>query len=481
MSHSAVLSETQTIGPDQPGMNPGDAVRCALPVKLQGPGTLASDPGRVLEEAGCPLASGVQERLGFEALLADLSATFINLTPNQVDSQIESALERLVVFLGFDRGGLAEFLVDQKQLVITHSYHMPGVPLLPRIIVNEQLPWYAKTIYQGEVLRLCELPDDLPPEATFEREYCLQVGLKSHLMIPLKVMGAVVGSIGFDSFRRCRDWPDDLIQRLRLVGDIFTNALARKRADEALKLALEQAHVLHEELAHATRLELVSHLTTSIAHELNQPLCAIASNAQTAIDLLNRGEKEELKQTLQDIWGDARRGSEVIGRIRKMVKKEESCRIPTNLALVIEEIAPLLRREAVARGVVLRIDLDAKDLTVVCDRVQLQQVVLNLVLNAVEAVSTASVGPPEVQIRAEWENPDWAHVCVEDSGVGLTAEDGEHLFAPFFTTKAKGLGMGLPISRSIIVAHGGTIWATRGAEHGSTFHFRLPAKWENRP
>jgi signal transduction histidine kinase len=435
----------------------------------------------VLAEAGCPLATPVQDRLRFETFLADLLSTFVNVPASQIDSQIESALRQIVEFLGIDRSGFGELAADGKQLVITHSYEVPGMPPSPRIIVDEQMPWYARTIRQGEAIRFSRLPDDLPPEAMREREYCTRTGLKANLTIPLKVLGSVVGGIGFASFRTTREWPDDLVQRLRLVGDLFTNALARKRADEALKRAEEQARVLRDELAHALRVELISHLTTSIAHEVNQPLCAIASNAQTALDLLNMGEKEELRQALQDICGDARRGSEVIGRIRNMVKKEESCRMPTSLAPVMEEIAPLLRREAAAKGVVLRIDLDAKDLTVVCDRVQLQQVVLNLVLNAVEAVSNASVGPPEVQIRAWWENQDWAHVAVEDSGVGLSAEDCERVFAPFFTTKARGLGMGLAISRSIIVGHGGGIWATRGAEYGSIFHFRLPATRENRP
>src|SRR5262249_47247111 len=118
-----------------------------------------------------------------------------------------------------------------KQLVITHSYHVPGAPPNTRIILDEELPWYTRTIYQGEVLRLSALPADLPSDAVKEREYCLRVGLKSHVMIPLKVMGSVVGAIGFGSFHRYRDWPDDLVQRLRLVGEIFTNALARKRAD----------------------------------------------------------------------------------------------------------------------------------------------------------------------------------------------------------------------------------------------------------
>src|SRR5262249_47934961 len=96
---------------------------------------------------------------------------------------------------------------------------------------DEQLPWYAGMIRRGEALRLAALPDDLPPDAVREREYCLQAGLKAHVMVPLKVMGCVVGAIGVGSFRGRRDWPDDLVQRLRLVGEIFTNALARKRAD----------------------------------------------------------------------------------------------------------------------------------------------------------------------------------------------------------------------------------------------------------
>ena len=235
MSHALVLPENQTTD----GAN--DGLRCPLTGTSQSVGTLTSDLCNVLEEAGCPLALSVQERLRFETLLAELSAAFVNLPADQIDSQIESALRRLVMFLGIDRGSLAELLPAKKQLVITHSYHIPGVPPNPRIILDEQLPWYARTIYQGQPLRLRTLPDDLPAEAKLEREYCLQVGMKSHVMIPLKMMDCVVGAIGFASFRESRDWADDLvIQRLRLVGEIFSNAVARKRADEALRAARER-------------------------------------------------------------------------------------------------------------------------------------------------------------------------------------------------------------------------------------------------
>jgi C4-dicarboxylate-specific signal transduction histidine kinase len=300
-------------------------------------------------------------------------------------------------------------------------------------------------------------------------------------MSMLRVKGSVAGGIGFASLRSAQERPADMVQRLRLVGDVSTNGPTTKQGDEAPRLAAEQARNINDNSAHAARLELISHLTTAIAHEVNQPLCAIASNAQTAIDLLDMGDTEEVKRTLQDIWSDAQRGSEVIGRIRKMAKKEAPCRIPTNLASVINEIVPLLHREAAARGVALGVDFDVKNLSVECDRVQLQQVVLNLVLNALEEVSEASVGPPKVHIRARCDDQSWVLVTVEDSGYGISAEECERVFAPFFTTKAKGLGMGLAISRSIIVAHGGKIWATPGSEGGSIFHFRLPIACKEQP
>ena len=202
-----------------------EAVRCPISVRKLGP--LTSDLCSVLEEAGCPLAPSVQERLRFETLLAELSATFVNLPANQVDSRIQSALQSLVTFLDADRGALAELSIAQKEMVITHSYNTPASPPHTRIILDEQLPWYTRTIYQGEVLRFSALPDELPPEAVQEREYCLRVGLKSHIMIPLKVRDAHLGAIGFGCFRRNRDWSDDLTQCLRLVGEIFSNALAQ--------------------------------------------------------------------------------------------------------------------------------------------------------------------------------------------------------------------------------------------------------------
>jgi len=427
-----------------------------------------------LRDDGDSLVSENDERARFEVLLMRLSATFIKVSAREVDSTIESALRQIVEILGIDRSGLGQMSADRTELVITHSYQVPGVPPSPRVLVDERFPWYAKMIRQGEVIRLERLPDDLPGDAVPERTYCVQAGFKSNLTIPLQAMGSVVGGIGFGSFRIYREWPPELVQRLRLIGDIFTNALARKQADEALQRATEQARLLRDELAHAIRLELVNHLTASIAHEVNQPLCAIASNAQTAMDLLEMGNSQEAGSALTDIWEDAKRASDVIGRIRGMVRKEEPQRASISLASIIEELAPLLVREADAKDVTLHNDLNFGSHQVLCDRVQLQQVLLNLVLNAVEAASESQTAPRKVLVRIDMVNDDWVDIAVEDTGVGLSEEECERVFAPFFTTKAKGLGMGLGISRSIVAAHGGRLWATPRAEQGTVFRVRLP-------
>ncbi len=240
MSHSAGFPESRNLTQEQSRPQQEVGLRCPLPTPQQAPASITPDLCQFLAEEGCPLATPVRDRLRFETLLAELSAIFVNLPAHEVDSQINGALQKLVEFLDVDRAGLAEVLIEQKQLVITHSYQHPGVPLLPSIILDEQLPWYARIVREGKIFQLSNLLDDLPPEATAERAYCQQVGLKSHLMIPLRVMNGVVGAIGFGSFRHSRSWPEELVQRLRLVGEIFTNALARKRADEAL-LAREQA------------------------------------------------------------------------------------------------------------------------------------------------------------------------------------------------------------------------------------------------
>jgi DNA-binding CsgD family transcriptional regulator len=187
-------------------------------------------------------------RSPFEPFLADLSAGFISVPADQVDSQIVAGLRQIVEFLGIDRSGFGELVAEKNKIVITHSYEVSGVPATPRIYVEDHWPGYASKVQEGEPFRV---PEDLPVEATVERKYLAQVGLKSQFTIPLKMTGGVVGALGFASFRSHLEWPEDLVLRLGLIGDIFNYSLARKHAHEALQRASEQVRILGQELAHA--------------------------------------------------------------------------------------------------------------------------------------------------------------------------------------------------------------------------------------
>src|SRR5262245_51239290 len=215
------------------------------PVGIQ---ALPTESCQVPDEAGCPLASPFQDRSRFETFLANLSATFLSVPADQVDAQIVAGLRQIVEFLGIDRSGFGELGTDKNQLGITHSYEVPGVPATPRIYVEAHWADYASKVREGEAFRV---PEDLPAAATAERAYLARVGLQSQFTIPLKMAGAVVGALGFASFRSHFEWPEDLVLRLRLMGDIFNCALARKHAYEALQRAHQQVRLLRQELASA--------------------------------------------------------------------------------------------------------------------------------------------------------------------------------------------------------------------------------------
>jgi DNA-binding CsgD family transcriptional regulator len=250
---------------------------------------LSTDSCQVPDEAGCPLASAFQERSRFETFLADLSATFISIPADQVDSQIVVGLRQIVEFLGIDRSGFGELVARKNTIVITHSYEVPGVPATPRIYVEDHWPDYASKVQEGEPFRV---PEDLPAEATAEREYLAQVGLKSQFTIPLKMAAAVVGALGFASFGSHLEWPEDLVLRLGLMGDIFNYSLARKHAYKALQRANQQVRSLREELARANQ-----QLQAAVGQALEQKRLELARQQEASritqlLDSLKPRERE---------------------------------------------------------------------------------------------------------------------------------------------------------------------------------------------
>jgi signal transduction histidine kinase len=254
----------------------------------------------------------------------------------------------------------------------------------------------------------------------------------------------------------------------------------------------------HAELAHVTRVTTLGELTASIAHEINQPLAAVVNNASACLRWLAAQNLEEARQSASLVIADGHRAGEIIARIRALAKKAPPQKDWLDLNETIGEVIAMARNAVQRNRVLLQTQL-ANDLPLILgDRVQLQQVILNLLINAIEAMSGVEDSPRELwvsskkvtQIARELEEKalndkavaeaEWTHVlvAVRDSGPGLDPKDLDRLFDAFYTTKPQGLGMGLAISHSIIEAHGGRLWAKANAPRGAIFQFALPIREE---
>jgi C4-dicarboxylate-specific signal transduction histidine kinase len=243
-----------------------------------------------------------------------------------------------------------------------------------------------------------------------------------------------------------------------------------------LMLASEALREAQRELAHVNRITTMGQLAASIAHEINQPIAAAVTNAHAALHWLGARppDLEEVRQALGRIVEDSNRAGAVIGRIHALIKKAPPRKDDLEINEAILEIIALTRGEVMKNGVSLQTQLADGLPLIQGDRVQLQQVILNLIINAVEAMSDVSEGPRELLIGTSKDGSGGVLVAVQDSGPGLNPESFDRLFDAFYTTKPGGMGMGLSICRSIVEAHGGRIWASRTAGPGATVQFALP-------
>ena len=539
--------------------------------------------------------ASLKELLKFERLLADLSVRFANVSGAEVELEIEIALKHLLKFLDFDRGSFGEFAAN-GWVTVTCSVAREGVDPYPLGTRATFASWYLGQLRAEKTVRVRSI-DDLPPEASGEIEYFRQSGIRSSLGIPLRVGGQVVCFLNFSAFRHPRGWPDDLIARLKIVGEAIAQALMRKRSEAALqaseerwrsmfeasnlgitiidqnlryiatnsafqamfgytdtelrqlspldlivedyrgeakkrmaelqqgrrhhyeavkqyrrkdgtmiwghsyasavrdaeskpkmlmgtlidvtdtKRAQDALRAIQSKLAHIARRTTMHEVTATIAHEVNQPLAAIVANGNAALRWLRRTPPDvaEAAANVNQIISDGHRASEVVASIRGMFKKDEHAKVLLDVNGVIQEVLELLHGELSSKRVSVRTKLSGDLPQISADQVQLQQVVLNLVTNAVEAMSAMSDGSRVLNISSKCGDPDEVIITVEDSGPGIDPKDRDRIFDAFFTTKSQGMGMGLSICRSIVESHGGRLWASTRRPHGSIFYLTLPS------
>ncbi|MCW7538554.1 ATP-binding protein [Aquabacterium sp. A7-Y] len=257
--------------------------------------------------------------------------------------------------------------------------------------------------------------------------------------------------------------------QVALITGFFLERTGRRRAQR------EARHV-RAHLVHLARVSSMGELVVSLAHELNQPLTAVHGNARTAARMLSRDQVPvaELADILQDIVNDVKRAADLVAQIRDMVSRRPAERVHVDVNGAVRNVRKLLAGESAVRRVPVELDLTPLPLRVEADPIQLQQVLLNLVLNAIEAASMSRGDPPKVEIRSALSAPRTVHIVVRDNGPGLEPGMEGQVFEPFYTTKGSGMGIGLWIARSIVESHGGRIWATNVPEGGAAFHVALP-------
>ena len=423
-------------------------------------------PSGVLEFVGAVM--DLTDRKRDEMLLAGERRLLEMIARGDSRPVVLDALCRLVEELA--TGSLSSILVlDPNTGCLRHG----AAPRLPAsyveaingAVIGPSAGSCGTAAYRRERVVVSDIATD--PLWTAFRDLALAHGLRACWSTPIvssdgKVLGTF--AIYYREPRAPTPYEQNVLEQITHLASI---ALERELAEAALRQA-------REDLAHVSRVTTMGELTVSLAHEVNQPITAALTNANTCMLWLDgdRPNIEEARAAAMRIVQDGTRASDIISRIRLLFKKGTPERSPVDVNDLIREMIVLLRGEAARYGIAVRTELAANLAAVTGDRVQLQQVLLNLIVNGIDAMKEID-RTRELTISSR---PGSAHVqvSVSDTGVGLPARQPDQIFTAFFTTKAHGTGMGLSISRSIVESHGGRLWAEGNPSHGATFHVTLP-------
>ena len=392
------------------------------------------------------------------------AATFEEVTPKILQTVCEFLLWDLGALWNLDQeAGVLRCVevwhkesveVPQFEASSRESTFMPGIGLPGRVWSSHEPAYIPDVVHDA----------NFPRASIAARE-----GLHAASAFPILLGGEALGVMEFFS-HEIRQPEQELLNMMATLGSQIGQFIERRRAEDALRHA-------QAELTHVTRVATLGEMTASIAHEINQPLSAVVNSASACLRWLEAQKLDEARRSVSRVIAEGHRAGEIIARIRSLAKKAPPEKDWLNINETIREVIALARSEVQRNGVALdtRLSDDVHYVPLIfADRIQLQQVILNLIINAIEAMSGAADGPRELLIRSGIAESQRVLVAVRDSGPGLDPKSLDRLFDAFYTTKPQGLGMGLAICRSIIDAHGGRLWATANDDRGATFQFTLP-------
>jgi PAS domain S-box-containing protein len=407
--------------------------------------------------------------------LSEISASFASAPVDALDDCIHRALHRVGELVGADR--LTIFWLEDRTVrpESVLVWRRPGAVLAPRILPSV-FDTAFDSLRRGEAV-MFPIVGGNEDERRVEREALASIGGRSALALPLVIGGDAIAAMSFIWASRLTEWPDDTMPRMRLLAEVFADAFARKRMAHELGQSAAALGKAQRELAHVARVTTVGELAASLVHEIGQPVAAIIANADAGADRLRGENVEAAREFLDAIAADAEQAAQVLTRIRALLARSPNAMMPCDVSAVVLSILPVVRGQLLRDGVAIETALAEPLPKVLADPVQLQQVILNLVLNAADASRDLPSERRRVRVSTYADASGGSRevlVAVEDSGIGIAKEDGGRLFTTFYSTKPAGLGMGLAISRSIVERHGGRLWAEANPEHGATFRFALP-------
>lgn len=403
----------------------------------------------------------------FERGAADVLASLLTAGLGQRDRMIEAALRDIAELFDVDRATLWQRIGRRAEFAKTHRWLSTSARDSVDSTGTVGIAWIASELVAGNIVSFRRLAD-LPAAAEQDVRALRAIGIEAALIAPLRLREAVIGAISLDSSRQVPAWPDALVPRIKLLGEVFAALQARDESERREREAEAQA-------AHAARIGTMGVVAASLVHELTQPLAASLANAETAAELLADPEPDlgELRATMDDIVADDRRVVDLIAQLRRFLRRGTSVHARLNLRELVDDVLRFVRGEAARRKIEVVVACDAALPVFVGDRVQLQQVLLNLVLNAFDAVTDSAPDSRRVTIigRAEAEI---VILEVADEGHGMDEATVARVFQPFFTTKPGGMGLGLSISRTIVASQGGALSVRSAPGRGTTFRVDLP-------
>jgi len=428
---------------------------------------IVSESGDIVEFVGA--AIDITERKQAEqCLIVQHAVTQLLATAATLEEVTAKILQTVCGLLSWDVGALWSIDREAGVLRCAEVWHdeSAGVPQFEAI--SRQRTFMPGVGLPGRVWSGHEpayIPDVAKDPNFLRGPIAARAGLHAYFAFPILLGADVLGVIEFFS-HEIKQPDQELLDMMTALGSQIGQFIERKRAEEAFRTA-------QMELAHVARVATLGEMTASIAHEIKQPLGALVNNAGACLAWLDAENLEEVRNSVELVMDDAQRAAEIITRIRALVRKAPAQKDWLDINQIIREVIGLAQGEVQRNHIVLEMR-PSEDVPLVCaDRIQLQQVMLNLLMNAIEAM-TEGAGPRELLISSEADGPNGVVVVIRDSGAGLDSKSLERLFEPFYTTKPQGMGMGLAICRSIMEAHGGRLWATTNPDRGASFHFSLP-------